>query len=97
MSYRLTREADRDIEAILEDGIDRFGHARAVGYIRGLERAFEDLAAFPRMAQERTEAKPAVRLRPYGSHLILYRLEGDDVLVLRVRHGREDWRNGEEP
>ena len=28
---------------------------------------------------------------PHESHVVLYRATGDTVLILTVRHGREDW------
>ena len=35
---------------------------------------------------------PPVRVHRYQSHLIIYEIAEDDmVLILRVRHGREDW------
>ena len=50
------------------------------------------LSQFTRMARERTEITPPVRAYPYGAHLVIYTVdEGDDVYVLRVRHGHEDW------
>ncbi len=38
-----------------------------------------------------TELNPAVRIHRYISHMIIYENEGDDILIIRVRHGREDW------
>lgn len=42
---------------------------------------------------ERLEFTPPIRVKPYKAHLILYRVEAETVFVLRVRHGREDWRD----
>ena len=53
---------------------------------------FAFLAKYPRAARERKEIRGAVRIHPYKAHLIVYELGPDDrVLILRVRHGREDW------
>jgi toxin ParE1/3/4 len=53
---------------------------------------FEFLADFPRAARLRAEINPPVRAYRYQSHMILYDLDDDDiVIVLRVRHGHEDW------
>ncbi|MFH6783095.1 MULTISPECIES: type II toxin-antitoxin system RelE/ParE family toxin [Methylobacterium] len=43
------------------------------------------------MAGERRELRPPVRLHPYGAHLIVYAVERDDILIVRVLHGRQDW------
>jgi toxin ParE1/3/4 len=50
------------------------------------------LADNPEMAPERPELSPPARVHPCGSHVIIYIVGlNDDVLVVRVRHGREDW------
>ena len=49
------------------------------------------LSAHPELARERTEIDPPVRIHPYGTHVVVYRNEGDGILVLRVLHARSDW------
>jgi len=49
------------------------------------------LAAFPLAAPERTELGQGSRVYPYKSHIIIYRLDGADIFIQRVRHGLEDW------
>lgn len=71
------------------------GPNQAATYLRSLKVAFDHIAAQPSAYRERTEFKPPLRVCPHKSHLILYRVEGDDVVVLRVRHGREDWLTAE--
>jgi toxin ParE1/3/4 len=58
---------------------------------RGLERTFDFLAANPRASLERDEFSPPVRLHPFGVHLVVYRIVGEEILILRVLHGRQDW------
>ena len=78
--------------AIYAQGARGFGLVQADRYHDALFDQFDLLAAFPRMARERTELDPPVRVHPFRAHLILYRVEPDDsILILRVRHGREDW------
>ena len=45
------------------------------------------------MARERTEVRPPVRLYTYMAHVIVYIIEDEDVLILRVLHGSSDWIN----
>ena len=47
----------------------------------------------PLAARERREFTPFVRVRRFGAHQIIYTLNGDDVRVTRVAHGRSDWIN----
>ena len=49
------------------------------------------IADNPRIARERAEFNPPVRLHPYQSHTIVYLLNDMGVLVVRVLHGRQDW------
>jgi toxin ParE1/3/4 len=42
-------------------------------------------------AREREEYAPTVRILRVESHVVIYRLAGDQVDIIRVRHSREDW------
>lgn len=60
-----------------------------------LAEALELLAAHPLIARERQDLTPPVRVHPCGPHVIIYVVEPDaTVLVVRVRHGQEDWLGG---
>jgi len=57
-----------------------------------LERSFEFLAHNPFAARKRLELSPPVRIHPVQSHLVIYQVEDDgSILIVRVRHGHEDW------
>jgi len=91
-AYRLTVAAADDVAAIFGEGLEQFGLAQADRYHEGLAETFAFLAEHPRIAREREEIRKSVRIYPFKAHLIVYELEADDrVLILRVRHGREDW------
>lgn len=91
VSFRLSRRAEEDVIQLYLAGVRQFGAAQAERYYEGLERAFEFLAAHPLAARERFEIVPPVRIHPYKAHLVVYVVDDDGVLILRVRHGREDW------
>ena len=92
MAYRLTRRAEADVIEIFVNGAERFGLEHAEAHHAALERTFELIALHPRPAQERTEIVPPVRIHPSGAHVIVDTVDAaDDVLIVRVRHGREDW------
>jgi toxin ParE1/3/4 len=53
---------------------------------------FDLIAATPRIARERNEIEPPVRIHPSKAHVIVYRVEDDEkIFVVRTRHGHEDW------
>ena len=92
--WQLTRHAADDIVQIYLQGLEAFGATQADAYHIALEQLFEFLARYPRAARERHEITPPVRAHPYKAHLIVYEILPDDrILVLRIRHAREDWQD----
>ncbi len=92
MAYRLTRKAADDLRRIYVEGFHLFGADQAARYHDQLGQALDLIAAHPLMARERREITPPIRIHRCGSHIVIYLAEADGgVLVLRVRHGREDW------
>jgi toxin ParE1/3/4 len=68
-----------------------FGEAQAERYHAGLTRSFEFVAQNPLAVRERTEYVPPVRMHFYESHVVVYLVKQDHVLIVRVLHGRQDW------
>ena len=91
MAYRLSEKAEDDVISISEAGIELFGEAQARLYHDALFDLFDLLAANPKMARERQELSPPVRIHRFQAHVIVYKIERNDILIIRVRHGREDW------
>nr|WP_255699324.1 type II toxin-antitoxin system RelE/ParE family toxin [Luteimonas sp. Y-2-2-4F] len=88
----MSRKAEEDVIAIFVHGARQFGLHQAERYHDLLDRAFGFLADNPEAGRERTEITPAVRMHPVESHIVLYKVdESGDLLILRVRHSREDW------
>ncbi|MGL4313991.1 MAG: type II toxin-antitoxin system RelE/ParE family toxin [Sphingomonas sp.] len=91
-TYRLTRRAVEDLVAIYISGAEQFGVDQADVYHQDLADIFGFLTRYPRAARLRDEIRPPVRAYPHRSHLIIYDLDDDDtVVILRVRHAKEDW------
>lgn len=89
--YSLTEQAALDLETIYEVGVRMFGRTQAARYHESLRRTFESLGVFPELARERLELDPPVRVHAHGSHLIVYVVAEERVVIVRVRHGHEDW------
>ena len=90
-AYRLTRAAADDVENIYFDGLAQFGFEQAEAYYAGLLATLVFLADYPGAARLREELSVPARIHRYRSHLIIYEIVDGDVLVVRIRHGREDW------
>ena len=87
----LAPAARRDLDEIWDHTVRGWGAAQAERYLRGLQRVLQTLQEFPELARERPEFRPPVRLHPYRRHLVVYRVEGDDLVVLRILHQRRNW------
>jgi toxin ParE1/3/4 len=97
MTYRLSRRAEQDLIDIYVASVEAFGPAQAERYQDVLEQAFDLIAEYPLIARERPELIPPARIHPCKSHIIVYLIDAAGPLILRVRHGAEDWRNSNEP
>lgn len=93
MSVRLTVEAEFDLADIFEAGEAAFGRRQAEMYLSSLQRTFNRIGTQPRMAAGRTIGNGMTRVHPHAAHVILYDVDDIGVLILRIRHAREDWLN----
>jgi toxin ParE1/3/4 len=91
LGYRLSNAAEKDVASIFRGGASKFGLNQAESYHAGLERTFRFLAANPFAARERTEFTPPVRIHLFGAHVVLYRIVGADIRIVRVLYGRQNW------
>ena len=88
---RLTAAAERDLDAIFLYGLETFGLARTERYLLDLEEALDHLCRFPESARLRSDLVPPVRAYPQVSHVIVYEIEDESLIVLRIRSARENW------
>ncbi len=91
MPIRFSREAEEDLIQIYLAGIANVGESHAEHYMSGLRAIWLLLESNPKLTYERTDYTPPVRIHPYKSHVVIYSANEDGVIVLRVRHGAEDW------
>ena len=89
--WKLTAAAGADLDRISLWGLDKFGPLQAEKYDLRLADMLDALAANPEMAPERKGARSRARLMPCEAHHILYVIDGEDIIVLRVLHHLQDW------
>ncbi len=87
----LTPAAQSDLEAIWLYSAETWSPNQADRYLDGLARSMETLCELPEIARLHPEFAPSVRIHPSAKHLIIYRHESDDLIVLRVLAARQDW------
>ena len=89
--YRLSPAAQADLNSVWDYTADMWSPDQADSYLRDLNENLLILCDHPKMARERTEIHPPVRLHPCRSHLILYRIEEDHLFIIRIVHNRQHW------
>lgn len=82
--------AEADLADIWLKGATTWGVDQAERYANGLFALFDLLAEFPEMAPERGEFTPPVRIQLSGSHLVIYRMEGQGVEIIRILHSHQN-------
>ncbi|MDQ2859623.1 MAG: type II toxin-antitoxin system RelE/ParE family toxin [Pseudomonadota bacterium] len=91
MRVFLTAAAEGDLEEIA-DHIAQDAPRRALSFVRDLRQSALGLAEAPRAFPFVPRyARLGVRRRVHGNYLILYRIEGERVDVLRIVHGARDY------
>ena len=90
--YKLSQEADEDIQIILRYGILNFGVAQALKYHSELEARFELLAQFSRLGTPVYDLRPGLYRYPHKAHTIFYTIGEDDIFIWRVLVASADFK-----
>ena len=89
-SYALSSAAARDLAGIADYTIQNFGRDQAHRYRDSLNRAFELIAAHPRMGRDQSHLRQGYRRHSHASHVIFYRIVDEQIVVMRVLHSAQD-------
>ena len=92
MAYNLAPLAERDLDDIWYDVAKKSGSIEIANrLVDSITDRFFLLASFPHLGRSRSDDfGSGSRSFAVGDHVIVYTVEGDDVLILRVAHGRRD-------
>ncbi len=90
-SIELSKRAQTDIRKVARYGALRFGSTQTNNYVHGLWQQFRTLAEFPGVGLVTPSTRyPGCRRFGYGSHLIIYSVEPDRIVIRRVLHAGSD-------
>lgn len=84
----LSPEAKDDIEHILRNTAETWGHAQVMVYRAKLESAFATITEQPSIGHTVPELADIYRVYLVGSHVIVYRPQDQALWVVRVLHQR---------
>jgi len=90
MKVRFTQKADADIIDSYVYGFVNFGRERADRYEKDLRQVIDIIADNPRLAAERLEYDPPVRIHHHAKHHIIYLIEDTNNLIVRVLRDEVD-------
>jgi len=90
LSLVFSHAAENDLIGIYRYGFMNYGEERAERYLQGLKIKCQLLVDNPELCRERKELAPPVRIYHYEKHLILYTINKDGILIVRVLHERMD-------
>ena len=90
MKIRFSRQAETDIIRSYLYGLTNFGPLQADQYEASLRATISLIGDHPQMAAERVDIDPPVRVHHHGKHLIIYRIEADHILIIRVLRDEVD-------
>ena len=86
--YRLSRKAESDIGNIARYTIERFGVEQARTYRDSMIACFQSLAENPGIGRKADKVREGYRRFDHRSHVIFYKSDGPDILIIRVLHKR---------
>ncbi len=90
MKVILSVEAENDLEEIYDYSVDRFGLKVADEYFSQMVEGFDRIAQFPESAIVRNELTADLRSKVYGSHVIFFKVQPEQILIIRILHQSRD-------
>jgi toxin ParE1/3/4 len=90
MAHRVAPEAESDLDEIWHYVAADASIEAADRLLDSLTTRFLLLARHPHAGRSRDDLRPGIRSFPVTGYLVLYRIAGEDVLVLRVVRGSRD-------
>ena len=86
----VTHAARRDLKAIARYSEQEWGAARKKLYMAAIRERFAAVLHHSALGSPRDDLGSGARCLAVGRHLIFYRVEDEEVVILRVLHQRMD-------
>jgi toxin ParE1/3/4 len=93
MKVRQSARARYDLENIYEFGEIRYGDAAARQYIEDIVVQYRFLSDWPFASPAFSDVRPAVRIRTFKGHIIVYRVGEEEIEIVRVLSRFQNWRD----
>ena len=90
MAHRLAPEARVDLDELWFYIASNGNPENADRVVDSLTKRFFLLGMHPRAGRRRDDLRQGLRMFPVSDYVVLYRIEGNDVLIQRVVRGSRD-------
>jgi len=91
MTLDFTRAAVADIQSIRAYTLENWGGPQERRYLDSMWGKFEELLADPQRWRSRDDLFPGCQIAAQEKHVILFRIEGNVLQIVRVLHGAMDY------
>ncbi|MCF2947583.1 type II toxin-antitoxin system RelE/ParE family toxin [Paraglaciecola aquimarina] len=89
-NFRLTPEAQDDLNNIVLYTVEQWGKSQAKNYVTGLNILLNRLVQTPTIGKQRNAFYDGLLSFPYASHIIYYVINAGNITVIRVLHKNMD-------
>jgi toxin ParE1/3/4 len=90
MTLELTEAAVSDLQTIRDYTFETWGEDQEEAYLDGLWEKFEEILSDPGRWRFRHDLFPECRIAAQGKHVILFRIQGKKLQVVRILHSAMD-------
>jgi len=87
----LTRRAVRDLDAISRYIAEQGAPRTAIAYVDRIEARCRSLADFPLVGRALGSAADSLRVLPFESAVIVYRVKGRELRIIAIFSHRQDY------
>lgn len=92
MTLQFTKAAVADLQAIRNYTLHTWGEEQETAYLKQLWTRFGQILGSPGRFRRRDDLFEGCRIAAEGRHVILFRIEGDILQIVRILHSAMDFR-----
>ena len=92
MTLDFTKAAVADLQSIRNYTLETWGLDQERIYLDSIWNRFEEILADPDKWRQREDLFPGCQIAAQGKHVILFRIEGTVIQIVRILHNAMDYK-----